>query len=168
MHTNSTPRMHTSSTPRIYSNSSFLAESTATASSPQSVSPVMIGAIAGGVFALLLALILVVYFCRKRKQSNEDFSPVQNPEINMGLNSNPVYEESTQEKINPIYNMDIELPLQHEDASLNLDPQACGSNDVIPPNDDVTPGQNIDMNPSQKNEVSSAQDATYATVNKKK
>uniref|UniRef100_H2XJL4 C-type lectin domain-containing protein n=1 Tax=Ciona intestinalis TaxID=7719 RepID=H2XJL4_CIOIN len=86
---------------------STLRKSTATAASPQSVSPVLIGAIAGGVFALLLALILVMYFCRKRKQRNQNLSPAQNPEVNMSLNFNPMYEESAQEKINPIYNMDI-------------------------------------------------------------
>nr|XP_009857854.1 uncharacterized protein DDB_G0290587-like [Ciona intestinalis] len=168
MTTSLTPPMTTSSTPRIYSNSSLLSESTATAASPQSVSPVLIGAIAGGVFALLLALILVMYFCRKRKQRNQNLSPAQNPEVNMSLNFNPMYEESAQEKINPIYNMDIELRLQPEDASLNLNPQACGSNDVIPVNGDVTPDQNINMNPSPKNEVSFTPDVPYAKVNKKK
>uniref|UniRef100_H2Y3Q7 C-type lectin domain-containing protein n=1 Tax=Ciona intestinalis TaxID=7719 RepID=H2Y3Q7_CIOIN len=150
-------------------------ESTPTPPSPQSVSPVIIGAISAGIFALLLALILAVCLYTRRKKSKREQNLAQNPEVNMGVNHNPVYEESAQEQINTIYNMDMESPLQPDYALITLQPQASGSNDVTAPNDDVTapnddvtPGPNIDAGPSQKNVASSPPNAIYAAVNKNK
>nr|XP_018669850.1 uncharacterized protein LOC108949984 [Ciona intestinalis] len=175
MVTSPTQRMTTNSRPWMRDNSTILAESTPTPPSPQSVSPVIIGAISAGIFALLLALILAVCLYTRRKKSKREQNLAQNPEVNMGVNHNPVYEESAQEQINTIYNMDMESPLQPDYALITLQPQASGSNDVTAPNDDVTapnddvtPGPNIDAGPSQKNVASSPPNAIYAAVNKNK